>query len=209
MKGYKTYKNVKNKEIAKEKGKGILKIAVAYLPALMAVLVLTTGVGLSVDAMVYNKKIRDFKQSETFTVVQAEDLAHLSEQYNNGEIEQSKYIEGVEYLKSDEYFKKVMESNEEYQKLNQKLKIFGGMGIGFLVGGFVGLVAAMLAKSGNFSKLNLMFNEGISDIVNADELKKKMNEPAFEEISDKFVLPESKTEEEEIQDLDDEFYKKD
>ena len=120
-----------NKE---KKNKGILKKALVVTPIVAGLSLLIASNVLFAKAQNQKDAMASFRHSDAFMAAQIEDLEKLQDQYLDGQLDKTQYLNEVDYVTdSDEYFKKAMEKNEDYQNILKNYKLFYRCGVGTII----------------------------------------------------------------------------
>ena len=193
-----------NKEIAKNIKSGVLKIGIIVLPFLLSSATLGAGIWGEVKSAELNKAYKAYKSDESFLAAQVEEDIKITNQYQNGEINVLQYKEAQDYLQSEEFFQNFMSKDEQFQSLLKQKKLFEDLSFGGIFAGSMALgfsiLGVVLANAVTGIKL-----DGFKEAKMQIEFKKKKLLP----LKRNELLNKGNASGEQIEDLEDEFYKKD
>ena len=193
-----------NSDIAYNLSKGILKASLLALPFILSLSSIGAGIWGAVQSKQCKKEYNSLKGDESYLAVQAEDIATLNNQQKNGEINALQYKDALEYIQGNEYFENYMSANDDnFQNLLKQKKTFDYLEIGGIVAGFFGVLASFILEGFLWAE----------DLIELDEFRQAKyyieRKKPLTQLKKREKLDEGNSSNEKIEDLEDEFYKKD
>ncbi len=127
--------------------RGGLKLATVFLPLVLSVGSLVTGITLGIKSSCeFNDLLDAYTKTDVFTERATNDLDELLNQFLNKEISNDEFSEKLEYFSSDKYKEDLInenkEENVEFQPVLKQANLKSNWGLGLLVGGVVALIVA-------------------------------------------------------------------